>query len=269
VLSKFRGGAKVGWRFRRTVKILPGVRLNISRSGVSTTLGPNGASINLGKRGTRTTVGIPGTGISHSSLMSPTSESGEEQNSSPASTKKSGCGIWAIVAISLFALGKCVGGVDPTPTAPVVTTKAIPQQSLLTSQPEARATADSSSDHITGEMVEGRTNPSSTAKVLHVFQNGDVVRVVKRKRNWIKVIQNGVTFWVLAKHISSPARASHIAKRSSLVSRPSKQSTKRNRASKRSGFSGGSCPCRSGRICTGPRGGRYCITSGGNKKYGV
>lgn len=29
------------------------------------------------------------------------------------------------------------------------------------------------------------------------------------------------------------------------------------------------CPCGTGRICTGSRGGRYCITSGGNKRYGV
>jgi hypothetical protein len=39
----------------------------------------------------------------------------------------------------------------------------------------------------------------------------------------------------------------------------------------RSGFgsSSGSCPCGSGHICVGPRGGRYCITSGGNKRYGM
>jgi Protein of unknown function (DUF4236)/Bacterial SH3 domain len=269
VLSKFRRGANVGWRFRRTVKILPGVRLNISRSGISTTLGPNGVSINLGKRGTRTTVGIPGTGISHSNLISPTSDGGEEQNFSPANPKKSGCGTWAIVAISLFVLVKCVGGSDPTTTAPVATSEAVQQQGLLTSQPEARATADPSSDHIIGENVVGRSNPSSTSKTTHVFQNGDAVRVVKRKRNWINVIQNGATFWVLAKHISSPAHVSPISTRSSLVARPSKQSAKRNRTSKRTGSSGGSCPCGSGRICTGPRGGRYCITSGGNKRYGV
>ncbi|CAI1788822.1 Uncharacterised protein [Serratia fonticola] len=30
-----------------------------------------------------------------------------------------------------------------------------------------------------------------------------------------------------------------------------------------------SCSCSSGNVCIGPRGGRYCITSGGNKRYGV
>lgn len=31
----------------------------------------------------------------------------------------------------------------------------------------------------------------------------------------------------------------------------------------------GDCPCNGGRVCVGPRGGRYCITSGGKKRYGV
>ena len=29
------------------------------------------------------------------------------------------------------------------------------------------------------------------------------------------------------------------------------------------------CPCGGGKVCVGPRGGRYCITSGGSKRYGV
>jgi hypothetical protein len=28
-----------------------------------------------------------------------------------------------------------------------------------------------------------------------------------------------------------------------------------------------SCPCGGGHVCVGPRGGRYCITAGGNKRY--
>lgn len=27
------------------------------------------------------------------------------------------------------------------------------------------------------------------------------------------------------------------------------------------------CPCSSGKLCTGPRGGTYCITAGGSKSY--
>ncbi|SFP39880.1 hypothetical protein SAMN05216229_102138 [Geopseudomonas sagittaria] len=32
---------------------------------------------------------------------------------------------------------------------------------------------------------------------------------------------------------------------------------------------GGDCSCAGGNVCFGPRGGRFCITSGGNKRYGI
>ena len=54
----------MAFRFRKSVKIAPGVRLNVSRSGVSTTVGGRGASVNVGKRGTYVNAGIPGSGIS-------------------------------------------------------------------------------------------------------------------------------------------------------------------------------------------------------------
>lgn len=53
----------MGMRFRRSVKIMPGVRINFSKSGMSTTIGPKGASINIGKKGTYLNTGIPGTGL--------------------------------------------------------------------------------------------------------------------------------------------------------------------------------------------------------------
>jgi hypothetical protein len=31
--------------------------------------------------------------------------------------------------------------------------------------------------------------------------------------------------------------------------------------------SNSACPCSENRLCTGPRGGKYCITAGGNKSY--
>lgn len=50
-------------RFRRRTKILPGVYLNFSKSGISTTVGIPGASVNFGQNGTYLNTGIPGTGL--------------------------------------------------------------------------------------------------------------------------------------------------------------------------------------------------------------
>lgn len=50
----------MGWGFRKSIKIAPGVRLNVSKSGVSTSIGGKGFTYNT--RG-RVTASIPGTGI--------------------------------------------------------------------------------------------------------------------------------------------------------------------------------------------------------------
>jgi hypothetical protein len=59
----------MGFRFRKTIKIMPGVRLNLSKSGVSLSLGRRGASLNIGTGGAKATVGIPGSGISYSTHL--------------------------------------------------------------------------------------------------------------------------------------------------------------------------------------------------------
>lgn len=57
----------MGFRFRKRINILPGVKLNISNKGISSvSIGKSGATVNLSKKGTRTTIGVPGTGVSYS-----------------------------------------------------------------------------------------------------------------------------------------------------------------------------------------------------------
>lgn len=60
----------MGFRFRCSVRLFPGMRLNVSRSGLSASFGVRGAHLTLGPKGTRTMVGIPGTGISYTETSS-------------------------------------------------------------------------------------------------------------------------------------------------------------------------------------------------------
>lgn len=55
----------MGFRFRRTIRIAPGVRLNLSKSGASASVGRRGASVTVGRRGVYQNVGLPGTGLSY------------------------------------------------------------------------------------------------------------------------------------------------------------------------------------------------------------
>ena len=50
-------------RFRKAIKICKGVKLNLSKSGVSATVGGKGLSLNFGPKGTFLNTSIPGTGL--------------------------------------------------------------------------------------------------------------------------------------------------------------------------------------------------------------
>ncbi len=57
------------FRFQKRFSILPGVRINMSKGGISTSIGPRGADVNIGKDGISTSAGIPGTGLSYRSKL--------------------------------------------------------------------------------------------------------------------------------------------------------------------------------------------------------
>lgn len=59
----------MAFRFRKSFRVAPGIKLNLSRSGVSTTLGGRGFSVNTGRRGTYVNAGIPRSGISTRSRL--------------------------------------------------------------------------------------------------------------------------------------------------------------------------------------------------------
>lgn len=54
-------------RFRKSIKILPGVKINLSKSGPSLSIGGGGLTLNYSKQGVRTTADLPG-GLYYSKL---------------------------------------------------------------------------------------------------------------------------------------------------------------------------------------------------------
>lgn len=77
----------MGFRFRKSVKIAPGVRLNLGKKSTSVTLGGKGARYTVSSTGRRTkSVSVPGTGLSYSE--STKSNSNDKINSSNLNSKK-------------------------------------------------------------------------------------------------------------------------------------------------------------------------------------
>lgn len=55
----------MGWSFRKRIRILPGVDVNLGKSGAGVSVGPRGARVSAGSRGIHLNLGIPGTGLSY------------------------------------------------------------------------------------------------------------------------------------------------------------------------------------------------------------
>jgi len=68
-------------RFRKSFKIFPGVKVNVSKGGISVSVGKPGATLNFSKHGVRQTIGLPGSGVSQTSyLFKNNSKSDKEDN---------------------------------------------------------------------------------------------------------------------------------------------------------------------------------------------
>lgn len=92
----------MSWSYRRRIKIAPGIRLNISKKGISSTFGIRGANINIGQNGTYLNTGVPGTGIYRRQKISASSDNYNSSNKNHTSSN-SGCIVGLVLAL-LFIL---------------------------------------------------------------------------------------------------------------------------------------------------------------------
>lgn len=68
----------MGVRFRQSFTLFPGVRINVGKRGLSTSIGVPGATMNIGRKGVQATLGIPGTGLSYTTPRAPFSRPGKQ-----------------------------------------------------------------------------------------------------------------------------------------------------------------------------------------------
>ena len=89
----------MGFRFRKSVKIAPGIKLNFNKKSIGVTAGTRGAHYSVNSKGTRTTsVGIPGSGISYTKSTNKTNKSANKTNKS-ANTSKTSSNINADISL--------------------------------------------------------------------------------------------------------------------------------------------------------------------------
>ena len=162
----------MGLRFRKSIKILPGVKLNLGKKSAGVSVGTTGARYSVNSSGRKTsTVGIPGTGLSYSN------SSGGGKKSDKSSKSVLPWRLILTVGILIFIL---IGGIaactdsddEPTTTttAAETTTEAEPESktSLLEavaalSPHETTAEAAETTEKATEKLTESK-NEKKTEK---------------------------------------------------------------------------------------------------------
>lgn len=76
-------------RFHRQFTLFPGVKVNVSKTGMSITVGGKGFHLNFSKRGVRQTTNLPGKGLSHTSYILKNDGDAEEKDEEEAERRAS------------------------------------------------------------------------------------------------------------------------------------------------------------------------------------
>lgn len=168
-------------------------------------------------------------------------------------------GAAGLMVVGFFALlvAMCSGSGQRDPQhSSVIQAPVAPPAPTESSRPEMTET-----QFVSTSTLNQRSSPDG--QIIGKLAGGDPVVVYERKGEWARVSAQGTP----AKWVSSKLLCSGSGCYRSTI-RPVSPSRERSRPA-RSNYSDGSCPCSGSRVCIGPRGGRYCITTGGNKRYGV
>lgn len=101
----------MGFRFRKSIRIAPGIRINVGTRGISTTLGPRGASVNVGPNGTYANIGIPGTGLSSRTRLDASAHHATPmmEGQLPAAAKQSSS-TWLLTLVIGVIIGVVIAG---------------------------------------------------------------------------------------------------------------------------------------------------------------
>ena len=258
----------MGFRFRKSLRIAPGVRLNLTSRGLSTTFGPRGTTVNLSSSGARGNVGIPGTGLSYSQRLSGGGGDGGTGSVQPAA-QNNGCVLLGIIGFIFLAAAMC--SKDNSPSTFSSSGMESPVSGIVA---ETR--------YVSARALNCRADPATSGAVIGALVQNDKAQIVEHSGTWSKVRRASGDCWVASSFlVTAPVVATGAGARGSMstdnarsyaAAGGSSSSSSRTKQSRR-GTSGyyldGSCPCSGSKVCIGPRGGRYCITSGGNKRYGV
>ena len=149
----------MGLRFRKSIKILPGVKLNLGKKSAGVSVGTTGARYSVNSSGRKTsTVGVPGTGLSYS------------KSSGSKKGKDSSSGLpWRLIAAVGVLVFLLIGGIaactdsDDEPTTTTTAAETTAEAELESKTSIIEAVAALSPHETTAEAAETTENATEKA----------------------------------------------------------------------------------------------------------
>ncbi|EHK9078625.1 DUF4236 domain-containing protein [Vibrio parahaemolyticus] len=164
----------MGFKFRKRIKIAPGLHVNISKSGVSTSIGKPGATVNIGKKGVKATVGVPGSGLSYSQNLT----NSVDTNEAKLKSRKRGSILGKILLIIITFL-------------------------LLANFFDSPSESANSFSIVETKSLRVRAEPTINSNIVNQLVLGDKVEVIQTSGDWVFIECKGVKGWVAAEYLSS------------------------------------------------------------------
>lgn len=242
----------MSFRFRKSFRIAPGVHINVSTSGLSTTLGPRGMSVSTGRRGTFLNAGFPGTGVSTRGRLA--GGGGHSFVGGGEEGKASGCGCLGAGVAGFFMLvlaGMC-GDTTTLDTPYAGYTPAYRESSSHYSASDNHgAYTDRRDDLYVHGSMNVRSEANKHAAVVRTLSRGDRVTLGPKDANgWAPLFDYAGRQTGFVYRASDLVQTQVPAARSAAAGGTSRRSSAESRG-----------------YYTGPRGGCYTYSASGRKRY--
>lgn len=185
------------FRFRRSMKIVPGIRINLGAKSASVRIGPKGLGYTVSTTGKkRLSTSIPGTGLTYSKGVSSKRQSAPI-SASPLAASQTKPPSKGPIALLLLAIG-----------AGLVWCSAPSGKSETTGERLSSADAEPASSVpetlYSTANVRLRTSPSAESQILLTVPVGSAVLSSKREGTWHQVSYGKYSGWILGDYLAKP-----------------------------------------------------------------
>ncbi|MER9050229.1 DUF4236 domain-containing protein [Mesorhizobium sp. M0923] len=211
----------MAFRFRKSIKIAPGVRINLSAKSASVRVGPKGVGYTVSTTGKkRLSATIPGTGLSYSKGVSSKRQSVPSAPSQlgTSQTKSSSKGPIALLLLSVGAgLVWCSA---PSNETKITNERSPTNGSVQSDLKSTTGDADARTSQATGAYagpassvqktfystanVRLRTSPSADSPIALTVPVGSAVLSSKREGPWHYVSYGNYSGWILGDYLAEP-----------------------------------------------------------------